>query len=54
MPNIDFKLRVFISSKCGGQYSVARKALKALLEATGLVESYVFESAPASSEDTVN
>lgn len=49
---IEHKLRVFISSKCGGKYSVARKALKALLEATGLVEVYCFEAEPASSEDT--
>ena len=49
---IEHKLRVFISSKCGGKYTVARKALKALLEATGLIEAYVFETEPASSEDT--
>ena len=46
------KLNVFISSKCGGEYSIARKALKKLLESTGLVEVYVFEEEPASSEDT--
>lgn len=50
--DIEHKLRVFISSKCGGKYTVARKALKALLEATGLIEAYVFETEPASSEDT--
>ena len=50
--DIEHKLRVFISSKCGGRYTVARKALKALLEATGLIEAYVFETEPASSEDT--
>ena len=49
---IEHKLRVFISSKCGGKYSIARKALKRLLEATGLVVAYVFEMEPASSEDT--
>ena len=49
---IEHKLRVFISSKCGGKYTVARKALKALLEATGLIAAYVFETEPASSEDT--
>lgn len=49
---IGHKLRVFISSKCGGKYSIARKALKTLLEATGLIEVYAFETEPASSEDT--
>lgn len=49
---IEHKLRVFISSKCGGKYTIARKALRKLLEATGLVEAYVFEAEPASSEDT--
>ncbi len=49
---IDHKLRVFISSKCGGKYTIARKTLKKLLETTGLVEVYVFEAEPASSEDT--
>lgn len=36
---VEHKLKVFISSKCGGKYSVARKALKTLLEATGLIEA---------------
>ena len=49
---IEHKLKVFISSKCGGKYTAARKALKKLLEVTGLVETYVFETEPASSEDT--
>ena len=49
---IGHKLRAFVSSKCGGKYAIARKALKALLEATGLVEVYAFETEPASSEDT--
>ena len=51
---VEHKLRVFISSKCGGKYTVARKALKTLLEVTGLVEAYVFETEPGSSEDTVS
>lgn len=51
---IEHKLMVFISSKCGGKYTIARKALKKLLEATGLVQTYVFEMEPASSEDTVS
>lgn len=49
---IEHKLRVFISSKCGGKYTIARKTLKKLLETTGLVEAYAFETEPASSEDT--
>ena len=49
---IKHPLRVFISSKCGGKYSIARKALETLLKSTGLVEVYVFENEPASSEDT--
>lgn len=49
---IEHPLRVFISSKCGGKYSIARKALEMLLKSTGLVEVYVFENEPASSEDT--
>ena len=49
---IDHKLRVFISSRCGGKYTIARKALKKLLEATGLVDVYTFETEPASSENT--
>ena len=49
---IKHKLRVFISSKCGGKYTIARKALQKLLDSTGLVETYVFETEPASSEDT--
>ena len=51
---VEHKLRVFISSRCGGKYTIARKALKAMLEATGLIESYVFETEPASSEDTIS
>ncbi len=49
---IEHKLRVFISSKCGGKYTVARKSLQKLLDVTGLVETYVFETDSASSEDT--
>ena len=48
---IKHKLNVFISSKCGGKYTIARKALQTLLEATGLVAVYAFETEPASSED---
>lgn len=49
---IEHKLRVFISSKCGGKYTITRKALKKLFDATGLITTYVFEKEPASSLDT--
>ena len=49
--DIEYKLRVFISSRCGEKYTIARKALKKLLLSTGLVHVYAFEIAPASSED---
>ena len=49
---IEHKLRVFISSKCEGKYTIARKSLKKLLEITGLIETYAFEAETASSEDT--
>lgn len=52
---IKHKLRVFISSKCGGKYTIARKALKELLFSTGLVEEpYVYECESASSEDNIS
>ena len=48
------KLRVFISSKCGGRYTIVRTAIKNLFETTGLIETYVYERAPASGEDNVS
>lgn len=54
LTGVDQKLRIFISSKCGGKYTIARKALKTILESTGLIEAYAFETAPASSEDTIS
>ena len=45
------KLRVFISSLCNGKYKIARRAIKKLLEATGLAEVYVYEETPASSDN---
>lgn len=47
---IKHKLKVFISSKCGGKYEIARKALEKLLNETGLIECYCFETEPGSSE----
>ena len=46
------RIRVFISSRCGGKYTIARQALRTILEATGLFEVYVFENEPASSINT--
>lgn len=48
---IKHKLKVFISSRCGEKYTIARNALQKLLETTGLIETYVYEKEPASSED---
>lgn len=47
---IEFKVNVFISSKCGGRYTIIRKALKELLLETGMTNIYVFETAPGSSQ----
>lgn len=44
------KVKVFISSKCNETYNIVRNALRALLEETGLIETYVFEDEPASSK----
>ena len=47
---IKHKLKVFISSKCGGKYEIARKALEKLLTETGLIECFCFETEPGSAE----
>jgi len=49
---IRHKMNIFISSKCGQKYTIARKALDTLLRATGMAEVYVFEEEPGSSLDT--
>lgn len=51
---VKHKIHVFISSKCGGKYTIARKALQELLLSTGLTEVYLFESEAGSSQDTVS
>lgn len=48
---VEFKIKVFISSKCGGRYTIVRKAIKTLLLETGLFEVYMFEDSGASSQD---
>jgi hypothetical protein len=47
---IEYKVSVFISSKCGGKYAIIRKALKELLLETGMTNVYAFETAPGSSQ----
>lgn len=47
---VKHKLKVFISSKCGGRYEIARKALEKLLNETGLIECFCFETEPGSAE----
>ncbi len=47
---IEYKVSVFISSKCGGKYTIIRKALKQLLLETGMTNVYAFETAPGSSQ----
>jgi hypothetical protein len=45
------KISVFISSKCGVEsYDIVRTALKALLENTGFITTYVFEEGDAASK----
>ena len=51
---IEYKVSVFISSKCGGKYTIIRKALKVLLLETGMTKVYVFETVPGSSQPIPN
>lgn len=51
---IRFKLKIFISSKCGGKYEYVRKGLKLLLESTGLANVFVYEDELASSQDNIS
>lgn len=59
MIQIGEKLKVFISSKTGDaqdctKYNLARKAIKGILEATGLFQVYLFEEEGTSSTSAVN
>lgn len=47
---IEYKVKVFISSICGGRYTIVRKALKALLSETNLTTIYEFEDTLGSSQ----
>lgn len=40
----DHKIKVFISSKCGGKYERVRSELKTCIESTGIADAYVFEA----------
>lgn len=51
---IKYKVKVFISSSCGGQYTIVRKGLKKLLEETNLATVYIFESSEASSQNVIS
>ena len=50
---IDYKVKVFISSKCGGRYNIVRKALKRLLEESNIATVYTFETSGPSSQNVV-
>ncbi|HGX1682043.1 TPA: hypothetical protein ACNSL0_002793, partial [Listeria innocua] len=59
MIQIEDKLKVFISSKTGDdqasiKYNLARKAIKEMLELTGLFQIYLFEEAGTSSMSAYN
>lgn len=40
----DHKIKVFISSKCGGKYERVRSELKTCIDSTGIADVYVFEA----------
>jgi hypothetical protein len=47
---IEHKVSIFISSKCGDKYTIVRKALKELLQETGMTKVYAFETESGSSQ----
>ncbi|WP_058300637.1 hypothetical protein [Gorillibacterium timonense] len=50
---IEDKIKVFISSKCGVEnYDLIRCSIKQLLEATGIIKTYIFEESAAASNCT--
>lgn len=51
---IEYKVKVFISSKCGGKYTLVRKALKSLLSETNIVQVFIFEELGASSQHVID
>ena len=48
------KIKVFISSKCGGKYDNVRLKLKETIENTNLAEVYLFEEAEASTLSAID
>ncbi len=48
--SINHKMKIFISSKCGGKYTTIRRTLKKKLEEQNIFTVYCFEEEPASSE----
>lgn len=51
---IEYKVKVFISSKCGGRYTLVRKALKSLLSETNIVQVFIFEELGPSSQYVID
>ena len=51
---IEYKVKVFISSKCGGRYTLVRKALKSLLSETNIVQVFIFEEQGPSSQHVID
>lgn len=51
---IEYKVKVFISSKCGGRYTLVRKALKSLLSETNIVQVFIFEELGPSSQHVID
>ena len=47
------KVTIFISSNCGGKYTVVRESLRLLLLETGMCEVYMFEEDGAKTSDVV-
>jgi len=50
----DNKIGVFVSSKLGGQYAIVRRAIRLLLEESGMARVYLYEDEPAGSQDNVS
>lgn len=44
LSQLDHKIKVFISSTCGGKYERVRSELKTCIESTGIADAYVFEA----------
>lgn len=51
---VEYKVKVFISSRCDGRYFIVRKALKTLIEETNIAMVYTFETSGPSSQNVIN